>query len=144
MILKLFLKYFYDDWEVNWCSTSLPGGNQVDGLPPAPSTGAVSASWPPGRKRTQTWFLMTFFEFSQKFENRFANPIFVQEKYERRTCHLKDFEIHRQDSEKRWREGRSSEVKIYFWWRFLNFLKSYIFVWQIRFFSKEKYVRRTC
>ena len=32
----------------------VPGGNQVGGLPPALSsnTGAVSASWPPGRKRT--------------------------------------------------------------------------------------------
>lgn len=45
----------------NRCSTSLPGGNQVDGLPPVGSgrarkrnTGALSASWDAGWKRTQT------------------------------------------------------------------------------------------
>ena len=27
----------YDDRKVKRCSTSLPGGNQVDGLPPVPS-----------------------------------------------------------------------------------------------------------
>ena len=54
-----------------------------------------------------------------------------------RTCHLKDFEIGRQDCEKRWGTGRSSEVKKCFWWRFFNFLKSYIFVWQIRFFPRR-------
>ena len=36
----------YDVGEVNRCSTSLPGGNQVDGLPPVSSNiRAVLASW---------------------------------------------------------------------------------------------------
>ena len=75
------------------------------------NTGAVLASWSPGRKRTQTLFLMTFFQFSRNLTIRLANPIFSEEKYDMRICHLKDFEICRQNFEKRWRIGRSSEVK---------------------------------
>ena len=37
----------YDIWKVTRCSTSLPGGNQVDGLPPVPSRvqWVLAAAW---------------------------------------------------------------------------------------------------
>ena len=38
------------------CSTSLPRGNQVDGLPRAVGTGAVVASWQPRRRATINTF----------------------------------------------------------------------------------------
>ena len=48
---------------------------------------------------------------TQNLNIRLANPVNAEKKYVVRTCHLKDFQICRQDSEKRWRTGRSSEVK---------------------------------
>ena len=52
-------------WEKR-CSTSLPGGNQVDGLPPALSnTRAIIASWAPERKRTRTEFEVTKMKIAQ-------------------------------------------------------------------------------
>ena len=90
----------YDVLGTSRCSTSLSGGNQVDGLPPVPS-------WSPGRKRTQTWFLMTFFIQTQKLNIRLASPIFSLNKHVFRTHHLKDFQICRQNFEKRSDEGLS-------------------------------------
>ena len=56
----------------------------------------------------------TFLMITQNLNIRLANPVNAEKKYVVRTCHLKDFEICRHDFEKRWREGRSSEVKKYF------------------------------
>ena len=42
----------------------LPGGNQVDGLPPASSTDSGAASWLPGRLQTYSENLGSFFKKS--------------------------------------------------------------------------------
>ena len=61
---------------------------------------------------------------TRNFKKDFASPIFGEKKYVVRTCHLKDFEIYRQDNEKRCRKGRS------FW-------RSKMIKMSIFFFSKN-------
>ena len=87
------------------------------------NTEAISASWPPGRKRTRTWFLRTFLMITKNLTSCLANPIFLQKKYVVRICHLKDFEICRQNFQKRWREGRTLDVKMIKFWKFWNILE---------------------
>ena len=67
--------------------------------------GLYAGSWNPGQKRTRTWFLKTFLMITQNLNIRLANPVNAEQKYVVRTCHLKDFEICRQDFEKRWGTG---------------------------------------
>ena len=77
---------------------------QVDALRVSPAVTRLTVY-----RRRQV--LMTFLVFSQKLHVRFRNPIFLQKKYVMRKCHLKDFEICRQNSEKRWEIDRSLGVK---------------------------------
>ena len=44
-------------------SLGLPGGDQVDGLPPAASTDCVAASWPAGRLGPHFREFWNFFNF---------------------------------------------------------------------------------
>ena len=65
MLLECFrndLALFKSKFALKSFSTSLPGGDQVDGLPPAASTDPPAASWPSGPLQTYSRISGSFFK----------------------------------------------------------------------------------